>query len=93
MHREDVIASLRATDRKVLAVIERVAGNGSVAKITNLAFLYDYGCGAKSLRAALGHLQQAGLIDVEPGTGKGRGNIYKLSRRWAAISPASADQI
>lgn len=88
MDRAQLIAMLPDGAAKVLGVIERVAGDRAVARVSFLDFQFEHRLGRLTISRAIGLLQDTGLIDVE--IGPQRANLYRLSRRWAAIDEDAA---
>jgi len=72
MDRAQLIAMLPDGAAKVLGVIERVAGDRAVARVSFLDFQFEHRLGRLTISRAIGLLQDTGLIDVEKLDATGR---------------------
>jgi hypothetical protein len=79
-------AALGKTARRMLAVIEKAAGNGGV-EISYATLMHDHRFGRPSISASLKTLDCLGLVDVSRGR---LGNCYSLSDRWRTIDASQA---
>jgi hypothetical protein len=88
--RSPAFVVLPKTARRMLGVIEKAAGGGSV-EMSYASLMHDHRFGRPSVSASVKALVALGWIDVE--AGPRLVNRYRLSRRWATIDAGEAARL